>query len=113
MEMILGRKSFRKETKNQSEIINAIMPPTSGARIIKLAVFIIGSLLIASHPPYATAAPAKPPIRVWDEDEGIPNHHVKRFQAIAAIKPEKMTIIPILPDTISSFTVLATVLATP
>jgi hypothetical protein len=32
---------------------------------------------------------AKPPIKVWDELEGIPNHQVNKFQHIAAITPAK------------------------
>src|SRR5450432_928012 len=32
-----------------------------------------------------------PPRRVWDELEGMPNHQVSRFQAMAPISPEKMT----------------------
>ena len=39
----------------------------------------------------AIAAPAKPPISVCDEEDGIPYHHVSKFQKIAAIKPEKIT----------------------
>src|ERR1700681_824071 len=41
------------------------------------------------------AAPMNPPRRVWDELEGIPNHQVSRFQAIAPINPEKITSIVI------------------
>src|SRR6478672_1566441 len=92
-ETIRGKKSLRKERRNQSEMINAISIPTSGAITIKTAVLMIGSLLIAPQPPYATAAPAKPPIKVCEEEEGIPNHQVSKFQMIAAINPEKMTII--------------------
>ena len=33
------------------------------------------------------AAPAKPPIRVCEEEDGIPFHQVTRFQVIAAITP--------------------------
>ena len=39
----------------------------------------------------AIAAPANPPISVWEEEDGIPYHHVSRFQKIAANKPEKIT----------------------
>ena len=39
----------------------------------------------------AMAAPAKPPIKVCEEEEGIPYHQVSKFQKIAANKPEKMT----------------------
>ena len=44
---------------------------------------------ILSNPACAIAAPAKPPIKVWDEEDGIPYHHVRRFQQIAAIIPDE------------------------
>ena len=53
-------------------------------------------------------APAKPPIRVCDELEGIPNHQVVKFQVMAAIKPASITCIV----TKCSFTIFDTVLAT-
>jgi hypothetical protein len=37
------------------------------------------------------AAPANPPIRVCEEEDGIPYHHVNKFQKIAAIKPARIT----------------------
>jgi len=55
------------------------------------------------------AAPAKPPIRVCEEEEGIPNHHVARFHEMAAIIPEKITGSVIK----SSITALETVFAIP
>ena len=61
-------------------------------RKIKEAVFMITDELTASKPAQATAAPANPPISVCDEEDGIPNHHVNRFQIIAAIRPAKITI---------------------
>ena len=36
------------------------------------------------------AAPANPPIKVCEDDEGIPKRQVSRFQAIAARTPERM-----------------------
>src|SRR6187402_1009967 len=42
-------------------------------------------------PACASAAPMKPPSKVWEELEGMPNHQVRRFQQMAAISPEKMT----------------------
>ena len=84
--------------------------PTNGARKIKATVFITGVESIAAKvPACAMAAPAKPPIKVWDEEEGIPNHQVNKFQAMAAINPEKITGKVIK----SGFTVFAMVLATP
>src|SRR2546430_12072041 len=42
-------------------------------------------------PALARAAPIKPPMRVCDELEGMPDHQVSRFQVIAAIRPAKIT----------------------
>jgi hypothetical protein len=46
---------------------------------------------LLNAPACASAAPIKPPISVWDELEGMPNHHVRRFQVIAAIRPANIT----------------------
>ena len=94
-------------------MIKAISIPTIGASIIKLAVLRITVVFTASIPAAAMPAPAKPPINVCEEEEGMPNHQVSRFQAIAAINPAKITFIIVPPFTASAFTVLATVLATP
>ncbi|MCY1559969.1 hypothetical protein D9M68_970560 [compost metagenome] len=92
------------------EIRKAMIIPIRGARKIKAAIWITGPELIELKvPACAMAAPAKPPIRVCEEEEGIPRHQVNRFQVIAAIRPEKITSSVIK----SSFTVLAIVLATP
>src|SRR6185503_5909192 len=40
--------------------------------------------------PWATrVAPTIPPIRACEDDDGSPNHHVVRFNAIAPISPAK------------------------
>lgn len=44
------------------------------------------------HPELATAAPTRPPTRVWEELEGRPSHQVTRFQAMAATKAEAITV---------------------
>src|SRR5690554_8104858 len=86
----------------QTHIIKTVMKyaviiPNKGARKINA---IIGNTLaysITSTPPglkppaKARAAPMKPPIKVWEDDEGIPNFHVARFHKIAAINPAKIT----------------------
>ena len=106
----LGPKPFWNELINHTEIIKAMIIPISGARKIKATVFMTGAESIASNvPACAIAAPAKPPIKVWDEEEGIPNHQINKFQAMAAINPEKITGKVIK----SVFTVFAIVLATP
>ena len=74
--------------------------PISGARKIKAIVFSIFALSIISfsgiHPlcwmkACVMAAPANPPISVWEEEDGIPYHQVNRFQVMAAINPAKIT----------------------
>ena len=37
--------------------------------------------------PDATAAPTRPPMRAWEDDEGSPKYHVIRFQAMAPSRP--------------------------
>ena len=111
--IIFGIHPLLKEWINHREMINAIIIPIIGASKINDIVLKIGSELMAENPPYAMAAPAKAPISACDEDEGIPNHQVNKFQKIADSNPEKITSNISCPVTISGFTVLAIVLATP
>src|SRR5688500_12130675 len=113
MERRRATKPFPNEYRNQSEIRKATIMPTSGARKINSTVFNIGSGLTDKKPELAMAAPANPPMSVCDEEEGIPNHQVSRFQVMAAISPAKTTFSMVMPSTTSGLTVLATVLATP
>jgi len=104
-EKILGPHPFRNELMNQSEMIKAMIIPINGARTMKLTVLItIGELITLKLPACAMAAPAKPPINVWEDEEGMPDHQVSKFQIIAAISPEKITSSVIK----SGFTVLET-----
>lgn len=64
----------------------------------------ISLLATTPKPACATAAPAKPPMSVCDDDDGIPNHQVKRFQKVAAKSPARITQ--------RSMALLSTVLAT-
>ena len=64
----------------------------------------ISSSFKTSNPAQATAAPANPPISVWEEDDGRPIHHVNRFQKVAANNPARITH--------KSIALLSTVLAT-
>ena len=59
-------------------------------------IFLISTILAIPVTPIdknacAIAAPAKPPLKVWEEEEGMPYHQVSRFQKIAAIKPANIT----------------------
>ena len=50
-----------------------------------------------------------PPISACEDDDGSPNHHVVRFQAIAPMSPPKTTVGVIAPaSTIPPATVAAT-----
>ena len=51
----------------------------------------IPSVSIAPPPAATKVEPMMPPMRACDEDDGSPNHHVARFQAIAPMRPPKMT----------------------
>ncbi len=60
-------------------------------------------------PTAAIVAPTTPPISACELDEGKPKYQVTRFQAIAPIRPAKITEVVIAP---ASTTSLATVAAT-
>jgi hypothetical protein len=44
----------------------------------------------ASKPAATTTAPMTPPIRACDDDDGMPRHHVKRFQKMPPSRPARM-----------------------
>src|SRR6185437_1320110 len=50
-----------------------------------------------------------PPIKAWDDEDGMPNHQVARFQLIAPISPPRtITGVTAVDSTIPSATVAAT-----
>ena len=56
------------------------------------------------------AAPTRPPIRAWEDDEGSPKYQVSRFQAIAPKSPAITTTMPLV--VCDGVMTLPTVLAT-
>jgi hypothetical protein len=64
--------------------------PIIGARKINAAILRMTMLCTDAKPLAAMAAPANPPMSVCEEEEGMPNHHVAKFHAMAAISPERM-----------------------
>ena len=83
---------FQKERAMVTrQIRNAINPPIKGARKINRITFKISPDATTSQPAWATAAPAKPPIKVCEEEEGIPSRQVSKFQNVAAINPARIT----------------------
>ena len=73
--------------------------PISGARKMNRmiwVIFLISTILPMPVKPLVKkacvmAAPANPPIKVWEEEDGMPYHQVSRFQIMAAIKPDNIT----------------------
>ena len=82
--------ALRQMYKTNNVKPNATTIPIKGARKMNAAIFRMILNWMASKPCAMMAAPAKPPISVCEEEEGIPFHQVNRFQAIAAITPARM-----------------------
>src|SRR4051794_36094306 len=59
---------------------------STGATTAGIATFST-SPLHSTVPPAASVTPTIPPISACEDDEGSPNHHVVRFQAIAPTSP--------------------------
>ena len=49
------------------------------------------STLRASTPAATMVAPRSPPMSAWDEELGMPNHQVRRFQAMAPMSAATTT----------------------
>src|SRR5574344_19469 len=92
-----------------SEMMKAMNMPMKGARKMNAAIFSITAPWMAANPFAMMAEPAKPPISVWDDEEGIPFHQVSRFQMPAPTTPARI----IGSVMYCSYTVLDTVLAMP
>src|ERR1044072_8520115 len=61
-----------------------------GAMIAGIGTFSMRrAAMMADGPSAAKAAPAAPPIRACEDEDGRPKYHVSRFQEIAPIRPEK------------------------
>ncbi len=65
--------------------------PSSGDTRMNAATFRMPEAIIASAPAFATVAPISPPISACDELDGMPNHQVITFQAIAPSSAPKIT----------------------
>ena len=85
--------------------------PNSGEAIIGMTTF---STMVAqwTRAPPASAAPTRPPIRAWEDDEGRPKYQVIRFQMIAPSRPAMTITRPWLGATSAVLIVSLTVWAT-
>jgi len=73
-------------------MINDITIPSTGAIIMNATIFRTPDITTDPIPALAIAAPTKPPTRVWEELDGRPHHQVNRFQMMALIKADPMTV---------------------
>ena len=64
--------------------------PRSGERTMKTSVFTRPVRHEDAGPAFTTAAPANPPMRACEEEDGRPHHHVRRFQTIAPTSAARM-----------------------
>ena len=78
--------------------------PIIGDSTMNRIVLIQPAGMTAENPARATAAPAYPPSSAWEELEGMPYHHVTRFQVMAPSRPARMT---------SGFTMLMSIIPEP
>ncbi len=62
---------------------NAAKNPRTGLTTSAVTTFSTPSALISPTPRPIAAAPQRPPMSACDDDEGIPPHHVSRFQKMA------------------------------
>ncbi len=65
--------------------------PINGANTMKIKIILILPIFKTLKPFNVIADPNNPPIKVWDEEVGMPKYQVIRFQIIPAIRPTKMT----------------------
>ena len=70
--------------------------PTSGESTIGISTLSM-TVLQWTVVPAARAAPTRPPMREWEDDEGKPKYQVRRFHAIAPKSAARMTIRPSRP----------------
>ena len=71
--------------------VKPTVSPMSGARIMNTPILISPLATSAPNPPFATAAPANPPMSACEELVGRPQCQVMRSHAIAPTRPARMT----------------------
>jgi hypothetical protein len=69
-----------------------ISRPRIGERKRATSTFSRPVILIVVSPKFAPTAPTIPPIRAWDELEGMPKNQVTRFQMMALKRATKITL---------------------
>src|SRR6059036_486470 len=88
------RGSARRNSQESATVkLSEKIRPSSGARKMKVIVptHLPGNTR-AAKPAFEIAAPASPPTRAWDEDDGMPPYQVIKSQAIAPINVASMTL---------------------
>ena len=75
----------------ESTITSASTKPVAGDITMALAVLPRPDHTTAFQPALVTPAPTSPPIRAWDDEDGIPASQVTTFQMMAPISAPKIT----------------------
>ena len=96
------KRSVRRRSTRRSPHISATIStaapsaPTTGETSI-------GTSTVSPMTPHLTVAPAarvaptRPPIRAWEDDEGMPRHQVTMFQVMAPTRAASTTSSPVVP----------------
>ena len=88
---------------------SASTSPSRGERTIAAEVLISPCAMMTLQPALASADPTRPPTRAWDDEEGMPNHQVMTFHAMAPHSAPKITALSMIAgDTMPDPTVIAT-----
>src|ERR1700712_3477494 len=87
----------------------AAMPPAmTGESTAGMTTFWVTPChLIACPPAAAMVEPMTPPIRAWDELEGMPRYHVIRFHRMPPQRPAKTTVSVTAPVLTSPLAIVA------
>src|SRR5258706_90164 len=86
-----------------------LVPRKRGESKIDPRILVRPAVSSTLAPDFATAAPARPPMRACDELDGMPNHHVIKSHAMARVRAAKTTAVSM---TLGSTTPLPMVFAT-
>ena len=71
-------------TNGAHDCANAIATVVSTKVVTpRFAVGMAAALNLASGPAWARAAPTRPPMSAWEDDEGMPKYQVRQFQKMA------------------------------
>src|SRR3972149_5276057 len=89
---IVRASCFQRLQESTTDSSIPMVMPSSGETKMPRIGLTQPLVIRAPNPALAIAAPAKPPRSAWDDDDGRPNHHVIRFQAMAPMSAAHITV---------------------